>query len=226
MHTRERYSSALQDMFKGLLDNMQMIWFTGQILNGASEQSLEILIRNPAIPESLQLYEVGSSKDAIGAIKNWIDKYVIEYLKIYDPYFTPEDLSLIRTISPETRIYIMSLRKSQVDRLDDAKVIESYQSIFSDIFAIDYPDIHFYIFGTKPLGDGPIHDRYYITSNGRGIQIGTSISGLGKKDSVIRTMGVNETIAIEANFVDKMLVSPPFYYEDERLRILTFTLRR
>jgi hypothetical protein len=225
LQNRELYSSRLQNTFKGLLDDLQLFWLAGQIFYGSDDTTKDLLLKNPSIPESLQLYKVGSSEDAISDLTNWLNNNVKDYLKIYDAYFTPKDLKLLISLPHETRVYILSQRKSQVDISDDTRVIESYKRIFLEMFAPDNLEIYIHILGTKKNGNGPIHDRYYVTAGGKGIQTGTSVSGLGNKDSFIRSMATEEVNAIEADSIDKLLINPPYFYKDERLCALTFTLR-
>ena len=69
-----------------------------------------------------------------------------------------------------------------------------------------------------------MHDRYYITTAECGIEIGTSESGLGRKESYIRTLDPDEAVAIETERIDRLIASPPLQFKGERLIIRTFTL--
>ena len=147
------------------------------------------------------------------------------YLKICDAYFKPEDLKVITSIPNDIRVHILALRKAQIDVNDDRRVEESYKQVADRLFGSDHPEIHFYIFGTKSTGDGPLHDRYYITSGNKGIQIGTSVGGLGNKDTALREREADEVAKIESDYVDRMRVNYPSHYHEEKLSLLTFTLR-
>jgi hypothetical protein len=229
MRTSQLSYSALQETFRYLLNQIQMSWMIGQILTQNSLINQDVMLSNPVIPESLQIYPVGTTDNAIRELTSWIGKHTKYYIKVYDPYFAVEDLEVIRFISYDARVHLLTLRKSQVDKNDakpdDNKVIKSYQQKYIEIFGDQGPEIHFYIFGTITRGDGPIHDRYYISSDGIGIQMGTSTGGLGNKDSVIRIMDTNEAQTIEATLIDKMLINPPYVYKEERLNLLTFTVK-
>jgi hypothetical protein len=223
--TSQKSGPSLTELFKGLMDNLQLLFLAGQVLLGAEHQARDVQYINPELPEGLFLFPAGSADEAIKGLKNWIDTNVSSYLKIYDAYFRPENLKLLASIPDDTRVYILVLRKGQNGERDDRKLEQIYRQEVKSIFGKACPEIHLFIFGTKTTGDGPIHNRYYITQENRGIQIGTSTGGLGNKDSDIRIMKSEEVITIEADFVNSMIVSPPSYYHEERLAILSFTIR-
>jgi hypothetical protein len=220
--TSQKSGPTLTELFMGLLDNLQVIFLATQVLFGVENRDVQF--KYPELPDGLQLFPYSSTDEALKGLIAWIDSNVSKYIKIYDPYFKPVDMKVITSIPKDVHVHILTLRKSQVDLRDDEKVKEEYERIVTSLFGESFPEIHVYIFGTKSTGDGPFHDRYYIANGNKGIQIGTSVGGLGNKDSAIREMLPDETAKLEAEYIDSMIVSPPSYYREERLLTLRFTL--
>jgi hypothetical protein len=222
--TKDLSSPTLSNTYHGLLDSLQLTWLIGKTLLSAEEQAKHVLGKTPALPPGLELFPVGSHAEAVAFLQRWLRENAETYLKIHDPYFTVADLDILKSISPDVRVYVLTSWKAQEGvRVGDPMVEQRYKDTWDRISDQQPPETHFYILGIKS-GDSPMHDRYYITAAERGIEIGTSISGLGAKESYIRTLDPDEAAVIEAERINHLIVNPPSRFKDERLIVRTFTL--
>ncbi len=221
--TQKLKAPALSDIYFGLLDSLQLIWLIGEMLLGAERD--EFRQRNPAMPSNLQLFSVGSRDEALAALQDWLRENADSYLKIHDPYFTAADLEILKCIPTDVRVYILTSWLAQEVRASDIDTVQRrYKDAWARISDQQPPETHVYILGIKSTRESPMHDRYYISAGDRGIEIGTSRSGLGKKDSYIRILDPDEVAVIEADRINRLLVSPPSHFKGEQLIIRTFTL--
>jgi hypothetical protein len=229
--TRMRNAPVLSDIYGGMLDSLQMVLETGEILLSAEERVKELGWRSPTLPASLRLFPVGTRAEAIEALGDWLAMNAEVYVKIYDAYFDSTDLGILKHIPADVRVHILTSGKAQGKDFDTSAITQHYKDAWERISDLKPPETHVHVFGIKPSdernrswGESPIHQRYYITSEG-GIEVGTSVSGLGSKDSHIRYLTSEEAAAIENEHVNRLLVNPPLHFKGERLIINTFTLR-
>ena len=68
-----------------------------------------------------------------------------------------------------------------------------------------------------------MHERYIITDKA-GLLLGTSLSGLGRKDTYIRPLDADEASGVEQKVIDPLLLGYHRQYKGERLTVRTFTL--
>ena len=219
--------STLSDSFDGFFESLELTGILGEVLVGQGQYVHRDRFGITSAPVGLQLFSVGTREEALTALRNWIQQNTKEYLKIYDPYFTHEQLDILKYIPPDVRVIVLTSWKAQKGlRIgDEDAVLKRYNKTWwEEISDQSPPPARIHVFGTASTGVSPLHERYFISSNGRGIRLGTSESGLGKKDSDIREMTIDETEKIEKDFVDRMIVTPPINYEDERLISSVFNL--
>lgn len=204
---------------QGLLDSIDLTLVLESTLRGQQGGTDSLKTRSRATVAGLHLFSVGSRDEALDALYRWVQTNAAEYLSVYDPYFTHEQLEIIKYVPPNVSVNILTSWKAQsgmkvgdVEELHQ-KWAKSWEKIADQV----PPPTRIYLFGTKTGGDSPLHERYLITSGGRGIKLGTSESGLGKKDTDLREMAKDETAAIEQQFVNRMIVNPPLQHNGERL---------
>ncbi|MBP7998029.1 MAG: hypothetical protein KA314_02530 [Chloroflexi bacterium] len=217
--------ATLTDLYNGLLDSLYFTLNLGMTLS-RERSELGYFYKNIPAPASLQLFSVGTQVEALAALKDWLQSAVVGYLKIYDPYFTQDELHILKSVPSNVSITILTSWKAQtgitVGDIDSLRL--KYLDTWNNTSDQNMPPTRLYLFGIKSSGDSPLHERYYVSSEGRGLRLGTSQSGLGKKDTDIRAMGAEETQSIERERIDKLILYPPFEYKNERLisSVLTF----
>ena len=156
-------------------------------------------------------FGLNEQKEALDFIQNWITENVKDQLKIFDPYFNEEQLSLLKFIPSEVRVTIYtSATIAEVNNLQ-----ERYKKFWLRICDQVPPATYFYVYATKS-GETPLHDRYLLTSSA-GLNLGTSLSGFGSKYSAIRIMDENETKKIEIERINPLVLTPPTRYKEEEL---------
>jgi hypothetical protein len=199
-------------------------WQVSEVLLGIEERTRDVRGRSPALLGSIQLFSVGSRQEALDALQSWLRNNVEDYVKIYDPYFSLADLSVLKGVPSDARVTILTSWEAQEGiTFDDAAIADRYQSEWSRISDLRPPETHIYVLGIKTTGQSPMHDRYYVTAEG-GIHLGTSRSGLGKRDSSITSLGTDEAATLEAERIDSLIVRPPLHFKGERLVVRAFTL--
>lgn len=171
------------------------------------------------------LVRAGERELAINFIRNWISLNVGEYLKICDPYFGLEDLSLLRLVKeykPSCRVMILTSKnhnKSVQPPIDEA--YNNYWKInISDQVP---PETEIVIAGLANSGKLPIHDRWWITNNS-GLRVGTSFNSLGVgRDSDISVLTSNEIEERESQ-IDLYLERRTKEHNGQKVNYLLFDL--
>ncbi len=128
------------------------------------------------------LVRAGERDHAIGRIRQWMERYVRDYLWISDPYFGLDDLELLKIIldiRPSIRVCIVTSRIHQIDK----SVAEPYKGTYTDYWRAhcseqDPPNTTILIVGTEKTHSSPVHDRWWLT-DGAGLEMGTSFRSLG-----------------------------------------------
>jgi hypothetical protein len=176
-----------------------------------------------ALPNNLMLFNAGSRKQALGAMEDWINSNAKCFLKIYDPYFTINNLEILKTVPTDIQVYVVTSWKAQSGVSPGDREIEKlFKDGWSRISASDPPWTQIVIVGTKS-GDSPIHSRFILTE-GKGLNLGTSISGLGSKDTDLRVLDSLEAGSIASQFVDPLLGPQLAPYKGEKLIVHSFML--
>lgn len=170
----------------------------------------------------------GDRETAVQFIRNWIAENVEDYLKIYDPYFGPEDLEvlqIIRSVRPVCHVDIVTSMRHQKQEGIEPPWGETYSTYWRvNVSDQDPPDTDITIVGTKSRGEPPIHDRWWCAS-GNGIRTGSSFRSLGtNKTTEISLLSRHEALEREAE-IDRYLHRQIREFSGERLVYEQFTLR-
>lgn len=222
---KKRQSPALLEMYRGLLDSLELLHFVGKILLSADEKLGRVPGRSPALPPDVVLFSSGSQAEAGAFLHEWLAENVESYVRIYDAYFTESDLHILRHIPPDARVDIFSLWKTHKTKVGDRQIEERYLEKWREVSDISPSlETHFHIIGIPSSGDGPIHGRYIITRGG-GVFLDPSIEGVGRKDTHVHILSAEEAASIEKEFIEPLLLGHYRYWENERIVIYTFTIR-
>ncbi|MBI1879339.1 MAG: ATP-binding protein [Chloroflexi bacterium] len=225
VRTKQRLSPALTDTIDGLLDALHMILLVGETMLGIQQKSQNLQRETLIAPLDLHLFPAGSRNEAINALREWLRENAETYLKIHDPYFTAAELDILKSVAPDIRVLILTSWKVQKVSPGDVSVIEQrFKDAWKDISDLQPPETRIYILGDIEEGDSPMHQRYYITAKNRGIELGTSQSGLGLKDSHIRILDSDEVSVIERDFFDRLIFFTPPHFKGKKLRLDNISL--
>jgi len=181
-------------------------------------------IRRSGISKSV-IIKARERDKAIKLLSQWFEDEVQDYLKICDPYFSHEDLDILRLlyfVKPNCEVYVLTSRKHQDKGIQNLE--DHYRSYWRSHFpGIKLPKIEIIVVGTQSSGDSPIHERWLLT-NETGLRIGTSYNSLGiTKTSEISFLTQDEAAQRELE-ADKYLKREKQEYNNERIDYLLFTL--
>ncbi|PFK43442.1 hypothetical protein COJ23_25105 [Priestia megaterium] len=217
----KRNSSELNDLYSGTIQLLSLIQSVDEVLsNSAVSLNGDSFFQLLTGSDDLKTYVVGQGEEAFSNIKTWLSENVSSYVKIYDPYFDEQTMELLKYITDEARITILTSAKTT--EISDDSLQNKYKSKWLSICDQLPPETHFHVFAT-PNGKTPMHDRFII-SDRAGIQLGTSLNGFGKRDSTIRYLKSEEKVSIENNIINSLLIMPPATHDNQKLSVKTFTL--
>lgn len=211
----------LVGLYERVLDSLRLCMAVGHVLLGIRARTLPII--NLALPENVRLFRTGRRAEALLTLQSWLGSVVKGYVKIYDPYFNVADLHILKFIEPECQVYIVTSWRAQKGITPgDRSVQQLYQDAWNQLSDKSPPWTQVTIVGTRS-GDSPLHSRYIITE-GKGLALGTSIGGLGLKDSELHILEPGEAFRIENEFVDPQFGPQLRLYKGERLIVHIFVL--
>lgn len=218
--TASLYSSKLEAMYTETLSLLDMISKMSSISEvTATTGSINNAFLEIVAPK-MHTFNAGQKEFAMSFIKNWLRENTDEYIKIYDYYFSHSDLEILKHVPQNTNVQIVASMKQS--ELDINKIHENYKEQWKHICEQVPPETRIYIFAT-PSGRTPQHDRFIITDKG-GIVLGTSLNGVGSRDTIINVLDFDEKTKIEKEIIDALIISPPRFIGDERLISRTFSL--
>ena len=212
----------LEGLFENIVENLFLIRSIGETLTHVDKIRNTNSLLSSQLETDLELYYAESKiKDSM---EKWIAENAGECIRIYDAYFTANDLSILKLIKPTSRVDIFTLWKTQKGmKTGDREIVSKFQSKWKEISDQRPPETHIYIIGIFSTGDGPIHDRYVISDN-KGISLGTSIGGLGNKDSGVHHLQEAEVTSVEQKYINPLLLGAYRVFREEKLETLSFTL--
>jgi hypothetical protein len=218
---QSRQASVLNASYQAVHDSLDLCTAISQVLLGIRSQGKPIA--NLALPDNVLLFQAGSRSEVLISLQEWMHTSVHDYVKIYDPYFSAGDIDILKHIAPETQVLIITSWKAQRGLTPGDRSIEQvYRDAWANISDQPPPWTQITVMGTKS-GDSPLHSRFMVTAGG-GLGLGTSISGLGFKDTDIRILSAEEAAKIEDEFITPQLVPLFRLYKGERLIIYPFLL--
>lgn len=156
---------------------------------------VESLIRTNVFTND-SFIQIGEEAKAKAYIMNWYQTFNFNTLTIVDPYFKPQDLSVIKQlcdINNDLEIRVLTHRQKYQNEDYDSY----WRSVSSGVTNIIRLNFVWYEDNSK---DGPLHDRYWICSDDendkhQGLTL-CSIDSLGKKESSITEIDLNKMMAV------------------------------
>jgi len=147
-----------------------------------------------SIKKETLLIKTGEPLKGRRILKNFI-KEAKKYVKIQEPYPTPEILEIVEDISEDVKsTLLIGGFKNDKDKEIFAKNLALLRKSGREIDVLSI----------RGLSTVPFHDRFLISEK-KGIATGTSLSGLGMRDSIITEL--NQWADIEKRF-DEYMIGP------------------
>lgn len=166
----------------------------------------------------------GERDNALAFIREWLQQ-AQEYLKICDPYLTPDDLDLLLPIrSEKPDCYVQILTSVEKNASIAQPWNETYRRHWrTKISGQEPPETDIVIAGTETKGKLPIHDRWWLTKGG-GLRLGTSWNSMGVDSSTeLSVLSPEQADQIEHE-VDLYLTRTKREVNGNRIQYYLFTL--
>lgn len=189
------------------------------------EQTIISLSKHSTVA-SLQI-RPGDRENAIVYIRNWMENNLKNYLKICDPCFGLDELSILKhinSINPNCRVYIIT----SINYLNQKNIQEPWRDTYRNFWRMkisdqDPPDTEIIVIGTQSQNTSPIHDRWLITES-NGLRLGVSFNELGvNKSCLITVLSENEAQNVNKE-LDQYVNRSRREYNGERLEYTVITL--
>ena len=144
--------------------------------------------------------QIGEEEKAKAYILNWYQSYGYNTLTIIDPYFKPQDLSIVKQLcdlNNDLEIRILTHRQKYLN-IDYSTCWHSVSSGVTNTIRVNF------VWYDDNSKDGPLHDRYWICSDDendehQGITL-CSIDSLGKKESSIVEIDNGKVMSVLNSF--------------------------
>jgi hypothetical protein len=219
--------SRLKEVYDSLLEMLQLTLNVSRALMGVDRERFGAEMRPSVSQGTIELLPAGMPDLAFDKLNLWLLETAMDEtitnVRIYDPYFTPDYLFLLKSINLNARVDILTSWHAQKRPPGDSEIEDLYRDAWRNISDQVPPETHIHLIGTA-TGKTPMHNRY-IVANNKGIQIGTSISGLGNKDSDIHNLTEDETASIENQFITPLLLGIQRQHGGEKLLYYSFLLK-
>jgi hypothetical protein len=188
---RGRWSAAKRvAMFESQLDVAELV-----LLIGAAVRSYALLPPQQvvALTDEIAYIRTGQRETALKFIADWYAGTGDSAVTLLDPYASGEDVSIVAAlVKPRLmRVITGNGKETRGQRLRTAEeVVAETETAWMTSRDDAMPTMWVSTMGTQ-RGRCPFHDRHLL-GEVSGLEIGTSISGLGTRDSQIRVLTLDE----------------------------------
>ena len=159
-----------------------------------------LFARSSSLDHVLQI-GMGEREKALAYIEQWLRANLGGYLKISEPFFTPEDLDLLRMVQmvrPDCEVMVLASAKVHTEKKVSEPLVASYTDRWRQAYDDLPPRADVVVAAMRGTNDTPVHDRWWVTESG-GLELLTSWNGLGRmKESTIRVLTSEEAALKEA----------------------------
>jgi hypothetical protein len=129
------------------------------------------------------LVRIGQHREAQETLDRWISENVKTSLMICDPYFGPDDLWVLMSVlrhSPAAKVVVLTSREKRPASVGTLE--ETFRARWTELSDQDPPATEVIECGFSGSGKLPVHDRWWL-SESAGLRLGTSLGGLGSRES-------------------------------------------
>ncbi len=213
--------TARRQLFRDLLWATRACLAMGEKVLGLRSQSLPAL--DKTMPEGIRLIRAGRRNEALSTVEDWLRRCASGYVKVYDPYFRPEDLGVLRAIPGDCQVFVLTSWKAQRGvSPGDRSVRTRFNQRWREIEGSKPAEVHVVVVGTRS-GTTPMHSRFVLTCD-QGLRLGSSVNGIGLTDTDIGVLKAEEAASVETAFVNPLLVKQVREHGGEDLVSCTFML--
>jgi len=171
-----------------------------------------------------QVFDINDREEFLTYLEEWFSENPCKCVKICDPYFCIDELDIVKLISdavPDIEIMILTSLQQQKTILGSVLYHEAYEDHWKQISTDPLPKLRVQVVGFGEGEDSPIHDRWILTDQNKGLSLGTSLNGFGKKISMISQL--DNTRDYEDR-VDKFIYGRVGNIDGVKIKYLSFQL--
>lgn len=213
-------------ILRTIIDNCNILYNIGNQILPLVKIPESIKQNFQGLSVSKEFFKIGERNRAISWIKNWLQNNAKGYVTICDPYFEEDQMWVLQSVSADLRVRIIclgnQLLSSKLDSKDTSETKKKYKlvakkkmlSSWEKISNQDPPSTFVVIHSSQ----NEFHDRYIVT-NGAGLSLGTSLNGLGNKESFITVLNPDDVKHVETTYI-----SPKLRIEQDFSQIIYFEL--
>lgn len=166
--------------------------------------------------------KVGDRDLFVERVVEWASSVDGEVVRISDPYFSPDDMFLVKAIlevAPSSSFRISTSRKQVLSVGGD----DAFLAAWRDLSDINPPEIEFSAIGFSDDDAHPIHDRWIVTRSS-GLYLGSSINSIGySRVSDVGVLGTTDALA-KCDIIDKLFERSIRIFEGRPVRAIRFSL--
>lgn len=167
--------------------------------DGIPDEIMNIL---PGLNSKVTVFRTGEFEKARKWLVEWIRKSSEEYLKVVDPYFTPEQLIFFADIPKNCKLLVVSTDKYFRDYSSPERISAQLEHSWNQLGKGNPPQMILII--VPEAHNELFHDRVIITKN-KGLDLGQSLNGLGNRTGKITDLDYEDAKELETKYVDDML---------------------
>ena len=186
-------SEYIRDMFEGVLRGAKFFF---HLADPESQATINPVWQNLSDSSTQIVVQCGEREKAFQFLQKWIEENGEEYITIIDPFFGVSDLHLLVKIvqlDPWLKVHVVTGKAHQHDV--EGNLSSAYSEAWRQLCDHSPPKTEILVVGSVRNGSAPFHDRWILTRSA-GVHLGTSINGLGNRDSVITILGGEDVTKI------------------------------
>jgi len=181
-------------VLRTIIDNCNILYNIGNQILPLVKIPESIKQNFQGLSVSKEFFKIGERNRAISWIKNWLQNNAKGYVTICDPYFEEDQMWILQSISADLRVGIICLGNQLLNAKLDSKATSEAKKKYKQLAKTKMLTSWGKISNQEPpstlvvihSSQNEFHDRYIVT-DGAGLSLGTSLNGLGNKESFIVT---------------------------------------
>lgn len=213
-------------VLRTIIDNCNILYNIGNQILPLVKIPESIKSNFQGLSISKEFFKIGERNRAVSWIKSWLQNNAKGYVTICDPYFEEDQMWILQSISADLRVGIICLgdqllgsklnskdtseAKKKNKQLAKKKMLTSWEKISNQEPPSTLVVIH--------SSQNEFHDRFIVT-DGAGLSLGTSLNGLGNKESFITVLNPDDVKHVETTYI-----SPKLRIEQDFSQIIYFEL--
>lgn len=195
-------TSQLGDFLVEVNELLDLIILVGEAVTQIQTGAMQVAA-SYSVQTNMRLFLAGQKDEAMDCIKAWLMENVQDNLVIYDPYFSENEIGILKCVPQQTRVTI--LKAAYLKEWEG--MTERFSTEWRKVCDQAPPDTSIYVFMNSNR-QTPLHDRFFLASDA-GLKLGTSFNGLGSKDASVDILDQDKTTQALQQFVEPLVLRSP-----------------